>query len=77
MPVPQRCPFAPRAGGNIATEEVLYLLDGCGVASGLNLPAVLTAAELAQHAVDRTGTSNLLDAERGRRDRARQQAESR
>ncbi|WP_330257219.1 hydroxymethylglutaryl-CoA lyase [Nocardia sp. NBC_00565] len=71
------CPFAPGASGNIATEELLYLLDGCGVASGLNLPAVLTAAELAQHAVDRTGTSNLLDAERGRRDRARQQAESR
>lgn len=34
------CPFAPRATGNIATEDLVYLLDGMGIASGLNGPAL-------------------------------------
>ena len=28
------CPFAPRATGNIATEDLVYLLDGLGVEHG-------------------------------------------
>ena len=31
------CPFAPRATGNIATEDLVYLLDGMGIASGVDL----------------------------------------
>ncbi len=34
------CPFAPRATGNIATEDLVYLLDGLGVAHGIDGPAV-------------------------------------
>ena len=30
------CPFAPRATGNIATEDLLYMLDGLGVAHGMD-----------------------------------------
>ena len=30
------CPFAPRATGNIATEDLVYLLDGMGIASGID-----------------------------------------
>ena len=30
------CPFAPRATGNIATEDLIYLLDGLGVEHGVN-----------------------------------------
>lgn len=71
------CPFAPGASGNIATEELLYMLDGCGIATGAALPAVLTSAQLAQHTVAKTGTSNLLDAERGRRDRSPERAHHR
>ena len=37
------CPFAPRATGNIATEDLLYLLEGEGVATGVDLDALLDA----------------------------------
>jgi hydroxymethylglutaryl-CoA lyase len=35
------CPFAPRATGNIATEELVYLMDRSGVATGLDLEALI------------------------------------
>ncbi len=39
------CPFAPRATGNIATEDLLYMLDGMGVETGVDLDALLRVAE--------------------------------
>ena len=39
------CPFAPRATGNIATEDLLYLLDGEGVETGADLDAVIAVTE--------------------------------
>lgn len=38
------CPFAPRATGNIATEDLLYLLHGMGVRTGVDLAAVVENA---------------------------------
>jgi len=38
------CPFAPRATGNIATEDLIYLLEGEGVATGIDLDAVIAVA---------------------------------
>jgi len=38
------CPFAPRATGNIATEDLLYLLDGEGVETGVELAALVEVA---------------------------------
>ncbi|MEM1103122.1 MAG: hydroxymethylglutaryl-CoA lyase [Pseudomonadota bacterium] len=38
------CPFAPAATGNVATEDVLYLLNKWGVQTGVNLEAVIGAA---------------------------------
>lgn len=35
------CPFAPRATGNIATEDLVYLLEGEGIETGLDLEALL------------------------------------
>jgi hydroxymethylglutaryl-CoA lyase/(R)-citramalyl-CoA lyase len=35
------CPFAPRATGNIATEDLVYLLEGDGVETGVNLDALI------------------------------------
>ena len=35
------CPFAPRATGNIATEDLVYLLEGDGIESGVNLDALI------------------------------------
>jgi hydroxymethylglutaryl-CoA lyase/(R)-citramalyl-CoA lyase len=39
------CPFAPRATGNIATEDLLYLLDGEGVDTGVDLDELIASAE--------------------------------
>jgi hydroxymethylglutaryl-CoA lyase len=38
------CPYAPGAAGNLATEDLVYLLDGLGIAHGVDLTAVITAA---------------------------------
>jgi isopropylmalate/homocitrate/citramalate synthase len=35
------CPFAPRATGNIATEDLVYLLRGMGVETGIDLGALI------------------------------------
>lgn len=37
------CPFAPGATGNIATEDVVYLLDGLGIDSGVQMDSLLHA----------------------------------
>ena len=38
------CPFAPRATGNIATEDLVYLLHGEGVETGIDLDALIEVA---------------------------------
>ena len=38
------CPYAPGAAGNLATEDLVYLLDGMGYRHGVSLAAVLNAA---------------------------------
>jgi hydroxymethylglutaryl-CoA lyase/(R)-citramalyl-CoA lyase len=38
------CPFAPRATGNISTEDLVYLLHGMGHATGIDLDALLVHA---------------------------------
>ena len=39
------CPFAPRATGNIATEDLVYLLEGDGVETGVDLDALVHVAQ--------------------------------
>ena len=39
------CPFAPRATGNIATEDLVYLLEGEGVETGVDLGQLVSVAE--------------------------------
>ena len=38
------CPFAPRATGNIATEDLVYLLEGEGIETGIDLDALISVA---------------------------------
>jgi hydroxymethylglutaryl-CoA lyase len=66
------CPFAPGASGNIATEELVYLLEDAGVSTGLDLDRVLEAAGLAQELVGHALESNVLRA--GGRSRPRAEA---
>jgi hydroxymethylglutaryl-CoA lyase len=39
------CPFAPKATGNIATEDLVYLLERSGVRTGLDLDALIAASD--------------------------------
>jgi hydroxymethylglutaryl-CoA lyase len=39
------CPFAPRATGNVATEDLVYLLAGEGLETGIDLEALIEVAE--------------------------------
>lgn len=38
------CPYAPGAAGNLATEDLVYMLEGLGIESGINLPKVVEAS---------------------------------
>jgi hydroxymethylglutaryl-CoA lyase len=38
------CPYAPGATGNVATEDVLYMLDGLGIATGTQLDGIIAAS---------------------------------
>jgi len=56
------CPFAPGASGNIATEDLVYLLRDSGIHTDVDLAAAIDAARVAQHAVDHELPSALLRA---------------
>jgi hydroxymethylglutaryl-CoA lyase len=56
------CPFAPGASGNIATEELVYWLADAGVATGMDLDAVLAAAAVTERAVGHELPSSLFRA---------------
>jgi isopropylmalate/homocitrate/citramalate synthase len=47
------CPFAPRATGNVATEDLLYLLEREGVQTGIDLEALIAVAEWLAHVLGR------------------------
>jgi hydroxymethylglutaryl-CoA lyase/(R)-citramalyl-CoA lyase len=39
------CPYAPKATGNIATEDLVYLLEGEGVETGIDLEALIALSQ--------------------------------
>ena len=56
------CPYAPGASGNVATEEVVHMLHDMGVATGVDLDALIGVAGLAQEIVGRELESGVLRA---------------
>ena len=56
------CPYAPGASGNLATEELVYLLEDAGVQTGVDLDALLEAARLAAELLGKPVPSGLLRA---------------
>ena len=56
------CPFAPGASGNIATEDLVYLLRDSGINVDVDLDAAIAAARVAQDAVGHGLPSSLLRA---------------
>jgi hydroxymethylglutaryl-CoA lyase len=51
------CPYAKGATGNVATEDVLYLLDGLGIETGVDLAAVVAAGDFISTALGRPNGS--------------------
>ncbi len=47
------CPFAPRATGNICTEDLVYLLHGQGIETGIDLDALVHVAEWLEQVLGR------------------------
>lgn len=56
------CPFAPNATGNIATEDLVYMLDRTGVDHGVSLEGLLAGAQWLQEVLGRSVPSSLLRA---------------
>ncbi len=53
------CPYAPGAAGNLATEDLVYLLDGLGVQHGADLAGVLAAARFVTERLGRPLSSKV------------------
>lgn len=58
------CPFAPGASGNIATEDVVNMLEGMGVQTGFDLQKVLDVAETVSKLLGHPADSALMKVER-------------
>lgn len=56
------CPYAPGASGNVATEDVVYMLQGMGIDTGVDLPALVEAGEFISAALGRAPTSKSAQA---------------
>lgn len=56
------CPYAPGATGNVATEDVLYLLHGLGIETGVDLDAVVETGRWISAAIGRPNASRAGNA---------------
>lgn len=56
------CPYAKGATGNVATEDVLYMMQGLGIATGIDLGQVVEAGQFISAALGRKSTSRAGNA---------------
>lgn len=59
------CPYAPGASGNVATEDVLYLLHGLGISTGVDLDRIVQAGQAIMLALGRQSVSRVARARIG------------
>jgi hydroxymethylglutaryl-CoA lyase len=64
------CPYAPGASGNVATEDVVYMLEEMGVKTGVDLEKLIDASRLASTLVGHEMPSKYYRAAMGARQRA-------
>ena len=69
------CPYAPGASGNLATEDVVAMLHGMGVATGVDLDKLTEASRTAATFVGHELPSKYLKAHLGKQSRARRRTE--
>lgn len=56
------CPFAKGATGNVATEDVVYMLDGLNIETGINLDQLIDAGQIISTALGRNNASRVASA---------------
>ncbi len=53
------CPYAPGSNGNVATEDVLYMLNGMGIDTGIDLAKLMTVGNAISSLLDRPSRSRV------------------
>jgi hydroxymethylglutaryl-CoA lyase len=69
------CPYAPGAAGNLATEDVVSMLHGMGIETGIDLDRLIDCSRLASSLVGHELPSKYLKAHLGKQARMRRQKE--
>lgn len=59
------CPYAKNATGNVATEDVLYMLDGLGIRTGVDIANIIDVAWFISGQLNRKPVSNVANALKG------------
>ena len=63
------CPYAPGATGNVATEDVVYMLEGMGMATGVDMARLLAATNEVSRLLGRPPVSRVASALNAKRSR--------
>jgi len=56
------CPYAKGASGNVATEDVLYMLNGMGISTGIDMTKLLKASSYISELLGRSPVSKAANA---------------
>lgn len=56
------CPYAKGASGNVATEDVVYMLNGLGISTNIDFQKLLDASEYIDTQLDRKSESKVASA---------------
>jgi hydroxymethylglutaryl-CoA lyase len=56
------CPYAKGASGNVATEDVVYMLNGMGIETGIDLPRLIEAGQFMSDYLERPSSSKVARA---------------
>jgi len=64
------CPYAPGATGNVATEDVVYMLDGMGLSTGVDMEKLLAATNAMSGVLGKPPVSRVASALNAKRKRA-------
>jgi hydroxymethylglutaryl-CoA lyase len=68
------CPYAPGAAGNLATEDLVYMLNGLGVKTGIDLDKLVDAGALAQQILGKELPGRYLKACLAQREKAKEKS---
>jgi hydroxymethylglutaryl-CoA lyase len=64
------CPYAPGATGNVATEDVVYMLEGMGIPTGVDMDKLLAATNQMSTLLGRPPVSRVASALNAKRSKA-------